>query len=112
MALNLLDGWFKTDLGEGAAKALIGFLFVVIGIVLIILIFVALGGIMTRVNARKKTEPAKPNASAAPRPLMPQVSADEQLPAEVVAVIAAAVAVCLANSDGKGDFVVRRIKRL
>ena len=91
-----------------------GFLFVFSGIVFLILFFTVLGIIMKKVNARKDTVRDKKEESraelSAPVPVAPVI--EEGISPELVAVITAAIAVTLEGTKEKGDFVVRRIKRL
>ena len=105
--LNLLDGFFKFDLGEGAFYAVFGFLFVFVGIALLIAIFTALGFLMKKLNGRKRKGEARESAVTA---VVPQV--EESISPETVAVIAAAIAAYYDAAPQKCDFVVRRIKRL
>ncbi len=107
--MDLLDSWFKFNVGEGAFYAVFGFVFVFLGIALLILFFMLLGMIMKRVNARaeKKRAPRQPAATSAEAP-----ARDEELSPEVLAVITAAIAAYYEGEQVKCDFVVRRIKRI
>ena len=115
--LNLLAGlfedWPKFDIGEGAFYAVFGFVFVFLGIALLIAFFTALGAIMKKVNARKaeKKEMAKKERHRE-TPSVPQPVVDAGISSETVAVIAAALMAYYEAAPGKCDFVVRRIKRL
>ena len=104
--LNLLDS-IKVDLGEGAFYAVFGFVFVFVGITILIAIFLLLGYLMKRLNERKG-EHAEERQSAVSS--MPE--AEEGIPPETIAVIAAALAAYYEAAPQKCDFVVRRIKRL
>lgn len=88
--------------------AVFGFLFVFLGITVLVIIFTILGKVMQKINAKKKTKTVK----KAPAPAA-EISAQEEegMTPELVAVISAAVAAYLGESQ-KCDFVVRRIKRL
>ena len=111
MATQLLDSWFKMDVGEGAFYAVFGFAFVLLGIALLILIFTILGLVMKRVNARKGGAPKK--AAQREREALPAaLPAETQETPELVAVISAAIAAYYEGTQQKCDFVVRRIKRL
>lgn len=107
MLTALLDGWFKLDLGEGAFYAVFGFLFVFVGIALIIAVFSLLGLIMKRAGGRKEKQEEE-RQSAVEGPLPPA----DTIPPETVAAITAAIAAYMQESPQKCDFVVRRIKRL
>ena len=48
MFTGLLSGWFQYNVGEGAFMALLGFVFVVCGITLLVLLFSGLGKIVRR----------------------------------------------------------------
>ena len=54
MAGNLLDGWFKFNLGEGAFYSVFGFIVVFIGIVLLIFILFLIGKAIEWVRGKKK----------------------------------------------------------
>ncbi len=105
--MELLDSFFKIDLGEGAFYAVFGFVFVFAGIALLIGIFALFGYIMKRVNGRKRQ--TEENVSSVSN--VPPVT-DEGIPPETVAAIAAALAAYYEEAPQKCDFVVRRIKRL
>ncbi len=105
--LNLLDGFFKVDLGEGAFYAVFGFVFVFVGIALLIAIFTLLGLLMKKVNHRKRKDETRESAVTAAAP-----QGEEGISPETVAVIAAAIAAYYEATSQKCDFVVRRIKRL
>ena len=109
MLTNLLDGWFKFNVGEGAFYSVFGFVFVFLGIAVLILIFTLLGIIMKKVNerkAKKKTEgQQKPAAAPAPE-------AEDGITPETVAVITAALMAYYEQENVPCDFVVRRIKKL
>ena len=88
--------------------AVFGFLFVFLGITFLVIIFTILGKVMQKVNDKKKAKPVK----KAPAPAAESPAQDEEgMTPELVAVISAAVAAYLVESQ-KCDFVVRRIKRL
>lgn len=109
--INNLLVWFKFDVGEGAFYALFGFLIVFTGIVILILLFTALGKIMKQANKprslrkRKKEESEEaPSAEAA--------VIEEGITHELVAVISAAIALYYEGENVKCDFVVKRIRKL
>lgn len=113
LPMSLLDSWFKIDLGEGAFYAVFGFLFVFLGIALLILIFTALGILMKRVNARKTERKQENRAERATEEfhLAPPPNEGGLTP-EKIAVITAAIAAYYEESAEKCEFVVKRIKRL
>ena len=86
-----------------------GFLFVFLGITLLVIIFTLLGKLMNKLNAKKKAKATKETIA----PAAVETTAEEQegMTPELVAVISAAVAAYLGQSQ-KCDFKVRRIKRL
>lgn len=105
--INLLDGWFQYDLGEGAFYAVFGFVFVFIGITILILLFMGLGKIMESVNQRKK------NKSVKAEPAVSSAAAQEEgVSPEVVAVITAAIAAYYEKEQTKCEFVVKRIRKI
>lgn len=111
--LDLFENWPKFDIGEGAFYAIFGFLFVFLGIVLLILIFSLIGWINKKINERakqKKDEQSKNVVLSESTPtVMPR---DEEISPEVVAVISAAIAAYYEGNHPKCDFIVKRIKRL
>lgn len=110
--LNNLLGWFKFDVGEGAFYALFGFLVVFAGIVILILLFTALGKIMKEASKpRALRKPKKKEKEEKPSAEVPAV-AEEGVTPELVAVISAAVAAYYEGENVKCDFIVRRIKKL
>lgn len=108
MLTSLLDSWFKMDVGEGAFYAVFGFLFVAVGITILVLLFTALGKVMKTVQARRAE---KQNAVPAPSPA-PETQIQEGIPPEVIAAITAAVAAVYEGENVQCDFVVRRIQKL
>ena len=103
--LNLLDGWFKFDIGDGAFYSVFGFLFVFIGISLLIVIFTLVGLAMKKANARKRTK------KESDTPVL-QIEEEEGVTPEVVAAITAALMAYYEQENVKCDFVVRRIKKI
>ncbi len=109
---NLLS-WFKLQPGDGAFYALFGFVFVFVGIALLIGCIYLVGLIMTRVKKPKKKSPKQEASSAPQAPAeLPSPDVGEGIPPEVVAAITAALAVYCEGDGQKCEFVVRRIKRL
>ncbi len=108
---NLLGSWFswiKVDLGEGAFYAAFGFVFVFLGILLLVAFFTLLGLVMKKINERKQRK----EEAAIPKIPAPASAAEEGIPPEVVAAITAAIAVYTAGERQKCDFVVRKIRRI
>lgn len=106
--LLLFDG-FHIDggLGSAAFYAVFGLVFVFMGIVLLVAVFMLIGFLMKKAGGKKKAK----NGEALPvAPDAPQI--EKGIPPEVVAAIAAAVAVYTAGEQAHCDFVVKRIKRL
>lgn len=112
--MDLLDGWFQFDVGEGAFFAIFGLVFVVLGITLLVLILAGIGKIMSAINERraKKAEIASLDETpAAPKAAGPAEQENGVSPEEIAAITAALMAYYTAEQT-KCDFVVRRIKRL
>ena len=103
---NLLDGWLKVDLGEGAFYALLGFLFVFVGILILVVIFTLLGMVMKRLNGKTKKD------VEAPPVFSPVEKTESGISPETVAAITAAIMCYYQKENIKCDFVVRRIKRI
>lgn len=110
MLMNLLDGWFKMDVGEGAFYAAFGFVFVFLGITLLILFFTLLGKLMDVINKKKvkKAELILP----AEKPKEKKAEESDGISPEVAAVISAAIAAYYEGSVSKCDFVVKRIRKI
>ena len=106
--LLLFDGFhIEGGLGAAAFYAVFGLLFVFVGIVLLVAIFMLIGLLMKKAGAKREKKETK----AAPAlPGDPKI--EEGIPPEVVAAITAAVAAYTAGEKAQCDFVVRRIKRL
>ena len=110
MLTNLLDGWFKINVGEGAFYSVFGFIFVFLGIALLILVFAGLGLLMKKLDARKAAKMQKSAATdPAPAP-MPQEEGG--VTPEIVAAITAALMAYYETERSECEFIVRRIKRL
>ena len=115
MLTNLLDGWFKLNVGDGAFYAVFGFLFVFVGIVILVLLFTGLGKIMKEVNkprAPRKKKKKETGSEVQPAEQEPASSVQEGVTPELVAVISAAIAAYYEGENVKCDFVVKRIKKL
>lgn len=113
MLVNLLDGWFKFPVGEGAFYALFGFAFVFVGIALIILILTLMGKLLTFVNKKRaeKADRSRRENVRIPEEKASAVKEDEVSP-EVVAAITAALTAYYEQERAQCDFVVRRIKKI
>ncbi|MDE6059356.1 MAG: OadG family protein [Clostridia bacterium] len=110
---NCLLDWFQFEVGEGAFYALFGFLIVFAGIVILILLFTALGKIMEQVNKphkQRKPRKSKKKEDEIPEGVIEQ--AEDGVTPELVAVISAAVAAVYESENVKCDFVVKRIRKL
>lgn len=110
--VNLLS-FFQFNLGEAAFFAIFGFVFVFVGIVLLIAIFSGLGFAMKKINAReKKPKKSKKKGESAPAAPVFEASASDELTPELIAVLTAAVTAAMEEEGGTCEFVVRRIKKL
>ena len=105
---NLLDAWFKMNVGEGAFYAVFGLVFVIVGIALLVLVLMLIGRTMNGWTARREEKKA-PSAAPPSFELMPT---SDEVPPEVVAVIMAALMSYYQTENTACDFVVRRIKRV
>ena len=88
--------------------ALFGFVFVFLGITLLVIILSITGALMS--SKKKKKTANKEGAAEKAAPVQP--SQEEGTSPETVALISAAIAAYLTEEGQKCDFVVRRIKRL
>ncbi len=108
--MNLLDSFFKVDLGEGAFYSVFGYVFVIVGIVILVAIFTLLGLVMKKVSSKKAPKNAKiPDVrESTPHPF----SDPDEISPETVAAITAALMAFYQTEDVKCDFIVRRIKKI
>ena len=106
--LLLFDGFHvEGGLGTAAFYTVFGFVFVFLGITLLIGFFMALGAIMKKVNAKKKASKKEEKLAPAPVP-----EAEDGITPEIVAAITAALMAYYEQENVPCDFVVRRIKKL
>ena len=91
--------------------ALIGFVFVFVGIGILIGVLYLVGFLMQKMNDKsKKTEKAaQPIEKAAPAPV---AAADEEIPAGVIAAIVTAIMAYYSAEKPRCEFVVKKIKKL
>ncbi|MDE7159140.1 MAG: OadG family protein [Clostridiales bacterium] len=108
--LNLLS-WFKFNVGEGAFYSVFGFVFVFLGIALLVGIFAVLGIVMKKVNAKKPRVKKSKKGQPVEETVL-SVEEEEGLSAQTVAAITAAIAMYYESENVKCDFVVKRIKKL
>ena len=109
--MNLLDSFFKVDLGEGAFYSVFGYVFVIVGIAFLVVLFTLLGLVMKKVSSAKK---APKNAEIPDaRESIPRPSSDpDEISPETVAAITAALMAFYQTESIKCDFIVRRIKKI
>ncbi len=106
--LNAAESWFQMNIGEAGLYTVIGFVFVFLGIAILVLVFTLIGMIMKRVSPKKEEKPAAQPAA----PAGPAVQATQGVDMATVAVITAAIAAYYESNHSGCDFVVRRIKKL
>lgn len=106
--MNLL-AWLKYPVGDAAFYAVFGFLFVFLGIALLIIILTCMGKGMDAWRGRKKK---KRQAEPVEQVPLPEKQAEEGISPEVVAVIAAALAAYEEAESGSCGFVVKRIRKI
>lgn len=110
------DNFYFDNWGEPFLYALIGFLVVFVGILIIIAIIWLVGLIMRKTNnleflqkkkgAKKKAEAEQSDTAAA------AIAGEGEIPAEVKAAIIAAVMAYYEGQQEKCEFTVKRIKRI
>ncbi len=109
------DNFYFDNFGEAALYALIGFMVVFVGIILIIGIIWLFGLIMRKTNnlefLTKKRE-KKPKKGKEKPAEVSAPSADEEIPDEVKAAIIAAIMAYYQEKEEKCEFTVKRIKRI
>lgn len=110
-----LDGnYYFDNFGEALIYALIGFLVVFLGIVLIICVIWLIGFILRKTNNLAfltKLKIKKPKNNDKPEAVLSDNSEGE-LPDEVKAAITAAIMAYYCEEKPKCEFIVRRINRL
>ncbi len=110
------------ELGTAALQAVIGFLIVILGIVLLIAILSLVGFIMTR-NKKKGKAKAKPQAVSAPvfreeprkeeaKVVVQKKKESSEIPEEVKVAIIAAIMAYYQAEKPQAAFIVKRIKRI
>lgn len=102
MLSNLL---FNFPIGDGAFYSVFGFVFVFVGIAVLIAIFTIVGIVMKKATARKRTK------KESETPVL-QIEEEDGVTPEVVAAITAALMAFYVTENVKCDFVVRRIKKI
>ena len=109
------DNFYFDNFGEAALYALIGFMVVFVGIILIIGIIWPVGLIMRKTNnlefLTKKRE-KKPKKGREKQAEVSAPTADEEVPDEVKAAIIAAIMAYYQEKEEKCEFTVKRIKRI
>lgn len=109
------DNYYFDNLGEAAVYALIGFIVVFAGIVIIIAIIWLIGLLMKKTNnleflTKKRSKKVKEVKETTVQPFE-QTSSDE-IPNEVKAAIVAAIMAYYQEKEEKCHFTVKRIKRI
>lgn len=117
MLFNLLaqteDPFRKATIGEASLYALLGFLVVFVGIAFLIFVVWLVGKVMTKVptgaTTKESVSAERPNENVADS-IAP--ADGEDLDAETVAVITAALMAYYQQTTPKCEFTVKRIKRI
>jgi MFS superfamily sulfate permease-like transporter len=111
------DNWYFDNFGEPAVYALIGFLVVFVGIVIIIAVIWLVGLIMRKTNnlefiTKKRNKNKKVTKEVVEvQPTVEEKPSDE-IPDEVKAAIVAAIMAYYQEKEEKCQFTVKRIKRI
>ncbi len=109
--LSILNHEGSLSLGEAAVYALLGFLIVFAGIVIIIFIIWLVGLIMKKTdNLAFLSKPKKKKQEDTP--VETAASDEEEIPDEVKAAIIAAIMAYYTEEQPKCEFKVKRIKRI
>lgn len=109
------NNFYFDNFGEAALYALIGFIVVFVGILIIIGIIWLVGLIMRKTNnlefltKKREKKPEKQKAHSVTEAVAPS---DEDIPDEVKAAIVAAIMAYYQESEEKCEFTVKRIKRI
>lgn len=108
---NLL-AWFKYPVGDGAFYAAFGYVFVFLGIAILVFLFTILGIVMKKINARKPKKKKIKAKDGEETVITSKIEVEEEISPEIVAVISAAIAAVYEGENVKCDFVVRKIRKL
>ena len=108
---NLL-AWFKYPVGDGAFYAAFGYVFVFLGIAILVFLFTILGIVMKKINARKPKKKRVRAKDGEETAITSKIEVEEEISPEIVAVISAAIAAVYEGENVKCDFVVRKIRKL
>lgn len=110
------ENWFFDNKSEAFLYALIGFLVVFVGIILIIFIIWLVGLIMKKTDnlsfLQKKGKKSKSEDKKTEVPSVAAVENDGEIPDEVKAAIIAAIMAYYEEKQEKCEFTVKRIKRI
>lgn len=120
LAETLPEGGKRIGLGEAAIDAVIGFIFVFIGIALLVGIVHLVGVLMQKMNGvplskknlkeiSEQTQKPREESSSAPEA---DTNVSDELSEETVAVITAAIAAYYEQNNRTCGFTVKRIKRI
>lgn len=110
--LSLINDPNSLGIGEACIYALIGFLVVFAGILLIIFIIWLIGLLMRKTdNLSFLNKIGKKKKSAVKEETAPEAQTDE-IPAEVRVAIVAAIAAYYSEAPAKCEFKVKKIKRI
>ena len=112
MFTQMFADWPKHDLGLGALYAVLGFVFVFLGITLLIAIIRLVGLVMEKLETRKKKGAERAVSEQKAAKSDPHVAIPEEgIPPEVVAAITAALTAYYEKEAEPCEFIVRRIGR-
>jgi sodium pump decarboxylase gamma subunit len=112
MLTELLAMKVNISVLDGLLYALIGFVFVFIGIGILIGILYLLGYVMQKTNGKISFKKKTAAAPVKEESVAPAVAATEEVPDEVKAAIVAAIMAYYSAEKPKCEFVVKQIKRI
>jgi sodium pump decarboxylase gamma subunit len=112
MLTELLAMKVNISVLDGLLYALIGFVFVFIGIGILIGILYLLGYFMQKTNGKITFKKKVPAAPVKEESVAPAKAATEEVPDEVKAAIVAAIMAYYSAEKPKCEFVVKQIKRI
>jgi sodium pump decarboxylase gamma subunit len=109
------DNWYFDNYGEAAIYAVLGFLLVFVGIVIIIAVIWFVGFIMRKTDnfafiTKRKGKKAEKTESQ--KPVEVAQSETDEIPDEIKAAIVAAIMAYYQEKEEKCQFTVKRIKRI
>ena len=104
--------WYFDNIPEALVYALIGFLVVFVGIILIIFVIWLVGVLMRKFDTKAQPETAVVEVKEPPVSVAPTAQASDDISDEIKVAIMAAVMAYYQEQELKCEFTVKRIRRI